>query len=81
VSLLIARPLLALGLVAWAIAASAATPAELTRAVVQVVALGAPEFAAKGGTVPLVTLPALAWSGVIGGGRLRAGEFFLGLVW
>jgi S1-C subfamily serine protease len=65
VPILIVRPLRCLILIASGVPARAASPADRARAVVQVVALGAPEPAAKGGPTPLVTLPALAGSGVI----------------
>ncbi|MBI5480975.1 MAG: hypothetical protein HY906_19100 [Deltaproteobacteria bacterium] len=125
------RRLLCLIVIVSGVPARATSPADRARAVVQVVALGAPEFSAKGGTAPLVTLPvragyrslfleagvtacvtnlaapgeAVGWrSGAgfavrvggrkrfveagaayadlpAGGGRLRAGEFLVGLVW
>jgi S1-C subfamily serine protease len=60
-----ARLLLIALLLAGGDPARAAGSDERARAVVQVVALGAPDFAVKGGPGPLATAPAVAGSGVI----------------
>ena len=61
----LAPPAVGLALIACAASAWAASPAESGRAVVKVVALGAPELVGSTGLAPVATLPAISGSGVV----------------